>query len=216
MTDFDYQIELQRIYDSKYVHELESLVRKYVVSPYSLSNVCFSLLVTINQYKAITCALKQLRVKSNKSLPDFVHDSIRAMEKRITEFMLTEPMSYEQFIDCFQFKSGSIYCKSLHDSGYSILKAFALIVQDNPQPYTFDWNYNSKPLYRELIKSRLSYRIIELEHFKQQFNLVNNTIVETELLQLYMANEQSFDQINEAHQFVLQIDQVYQTIKSKL
>lgn len=102
-----------------------------------------------------------------------------------------------------------------YDAGYAILKSFALIVGSNPQPYTFDWNYYSNPTYRELIDG-LTSRIIELEHFKQQNQLVDNTIVEHELTKLYSEVNPDSVQVANAHDFVKQIDQVYDTIKSKV
>ena len=125
------------------------------------------------------------------------------------------PITYDQFIDCFQFKSGIIKCDSQYDAGYAILKEFALIVGSNPQPYTFEWNYYSSPTYRELIDGWTS-RIIELEHFKQQNSLVDNTIVEHELTKLYSEVNPDLVEVANAHDFIKQIDQVYDHIKYKL
>ena len=169
----------------------------------------------INSYKALTFALKRFKDKSRKVLPDFIHGSVMCFECRITNLVLDHPITYEQFIDCFQFKSGIIKCELRYNTGYVILKSFALIVGSNPQPYTFDWNHYSNPTYRELI-SGLTSRIIELEHFKQQNQLVDNTIVEHELTKLYSEVNPDPVQVANAHDFVKQIDQVYDTIKSKL
>ena len=136
-------------------------------------------------------------------------------ENRITNLVLDHTITYDQFIDCFQFKSGIIKCDLQYNAGYAILKSFALIVGTNPQPYTFDWNYYFNSTYRELISGWTS-RIIELEHFKQQNQLVGNTIVEHELAKLYSEVNPDPVQVAEAHEFVKQIDQVYDTIKSKL
>ena len=81
--------------------------------------------------------------------------------------------------------------------------------------YTFNWNYYSNSTYNELIDGWTS-RIIELEHFKQQNQLVDNTIVEHELAKLYSEVNPDQVQVANAHDFVKQIDQVYDTIKSKL
>ena len=212
MNDFDYAVAYQKIESAKLVYELEELVRGYTVRVYQIDKL--SLLECINSYKALTFALKRFKDKSRKVLPDFIHDSVLYFERRITNLVLYHPITYEQFIDCFQFKSGIIKCDSQH-RGYVILKSFALIVGSNPQPYTFDWNYYSNPTYRELI-SGLTSRIIELEHFKQQNQLVDNTIVEHELTKLYSEVNPDPVQVANAHDFVKQIDQVYDTIKSKL
>ena len=169
----------------------------------------------INSYKALTFALKRFNDKSRKSLPDFIHDSVMYFECRIINLVLDHPITYDQFLDCFQFKSGIIKCDSQYNAGYAILKSFALIVETNPQPYTFNWSYYSNSTYRELISDRTS-RIIELEHFKQQNQLVDNTIVEHELAKLYSEVNPDLVQVAEAHDFVKQIDQVYDTIKYKL
>lgn len=213
MNDFDYAVAYQKIESAKLVYELEELVRNYVLSSYNISQL--NLLECINSYKALTFALKRFRDKSRKGLPDFIHDSIMCFEYRIIKLVLDHPITYEQFIDCFQFKSGIIKCYSQYKAGYSILKSFALIVGSNPQPYTFNWNYYSNPTYRELISGWIS-RIIELEHFKQQNQLVDNTIVEHELIKLYSEVNPDPVQVANAHDFVKQIDQVYDTIKSKL
>ena len=213
MNDFDYAIAYQKIESAKLIYQLEELVRNYVVSSFNISKL--NLLECINSYKALTFALKRFRDKSRKGLPDFIHDSVICFENRITKLVLTQPITYEQFMDCFQFKSGIIQCDSRHNAGYSILKSFALIVGPNPQPYTFNWNYHSNPTYHELINS-LTSRIIELEHFKQQNQLVNNTIIEHELAKLYSEVNPDPVQVANAHDFVKQIDQVYDTIKSKL
>ena len=213
MDDFDYAVAYQKIESAKLVYELEELVRNHVVSPYGISQL--NLLECINSYKALTFALKRFRDKSRKALPDFIHDSVMCFEYRITKLVLDHPITYEQFIDCFQFKSGVIKCYSQYNAGYAILKSFALIVGSNPQPYTFNWNYCSNPTYRELIDG-LTSRIIELEHFKQQNSLVDNTIVEHELTKLYSKVNPDPVQVANAHDFVKQIDQVYDTIKSKL
>ena len=213
MNDFDYAVAYQKIESAKLVYELEELVRGYVVHLYNINQL--NILECINSYKALTFALKCFNDKSRKVLPDFIHDSIMYFEYRITKLVLDHPITYEQFIDCFQFKSGIIKCDSQYNAGYAILKSFALIVGSNPQPYTFDWNYYSNPTYRELI-SGLTSRIIELEHFKQQNQLVDNTIVEHELTKLYSEVNPDPVQIANAHDFVKQIDQVYDTIKSKL
>ena len=213
MNDFDYAVAYQKIESAKLVSELEELVRNYVLSSYRISQL--NLLECINSYKALTFALKRFNDKSRKSLPNFIHDSIISFECRITNLVLDHPITYEQFIDCFQFKSGIIKCNLQYNAGYAILKSFALIVGSNPQPYTFDWNYYSNPTYRELI-SGLTSRIIELEHFKQQNQLVDNTIVEHELTKLYSEVNPDPVQVANAHDFVKQIDQVYDTIKSKL
>ena len=213
MNDFDYAVAYQKIESAKLVYELEELVRGYTVSSYNISKL--NLLECINSYKALTFALKRFNDKSRKSLPDFIHDSVMYFENRITKLVLDHPITYEQFIDCFQFKSGIIKCGSQYNAGYTILKSFALIVGSNPQPYTFDWNHYSNPTYRELI-SGLTSRIIELEHFKQQNQLVDNTIVEHELTKLYSEVNPDPVQVANAHDFVKQIDQVYDTIKSKL
>ena len=213
MNDFDYAVAYQKIESAKLVYELEELLRNYVVSSYSMNQL--NLLECINSYKALTFALKCFSDKSRKVLPDFIHDSVVHFEHRITKLVLDHPLTYEQFIDCFQFKSGIIKCDKQYDAGYAILKSFALIVGSNPQPYVFDWNYYSNPTYNELISGWIS-RIIELEHFKQQNQLVDNTIVEHELAKLYSKVNPDPVQVANAHDFVKQIDQVYDTIKSKL
>ena len=213
MNDFDYAVAYQKIESAKLVSELEELVRNYVLSSYRISQL--NLLECINSYKALTFALKRFNDKSRKSLPNFIHDSIISFECRITKLILDHQITYEQFIDCFQFKSGIINCDSQYNAGYAILKSFALIVGSNPQLYTFNWKYYSNQTYRELI-SGLTSRIIELEHFKQQNQLVDNTIVEHELTKLYSEVNPDPVQVANAHDFVKQIDQVYDTIKSKL
>ena len=213
MNDFDYAVAYQKIESAKLVYELEELVRKYALSSYAMSQL--NLLECINSYKALTFALKRFRDKSRKFLPDFIHASVTCFEFRITNLVLTQPITYEQFMDCFQFKSGIIKCDLQYGAGCTILKSFALIVETNPQPYTFDWNYYSSPTYRELISDRTS-RIIELEHFKQQNQLVGNTIVEHELAKLYSKVNPDPVQVANAHDFVKQIDQVYDHIKYKL
>ena len=213
MNDFDYAVAYQKIESAKLVYELEELVRNYVVNSYKISQL--NILKCINSYKALTFALKRFEDKSRKSLPAFIHDSIMSFEHRITNLVLTQPITYEQFIDCFQFKSGIIKCENQYNAGYSILKSFALIVGSNPQPYTFNWNYRSNPKYSELI-SGLTSRIIELEHFKQQNQLVDNTIVEHELTKLYSEVNTDPVQVANTYDFVKQINQVYDTIKSKL
>ncbi len=213
MNDFDYAVAHQKIESAKLVYELEELVRGYVLSSYNIRQL--NLLECINSYKALTFALKRFNDKSRKVLPDFIHESVVHFEYRITNLVLDHPITYEQFIDCFQFKSGIIKCDNQYNAGYVILKSFALIVGTNPQPYTFDWNYYSNPTYSELISGWTS-RIIELEHFKQQNQLVGNTIVEHELTKLYSEVNPDPVQVANAHDFVKQIDQVYDTIKSKL
>ena len=213
MNDFDYVVAYQKIESAKLVYELEELVRDYSLRPYRIDKL--NLLECINSYKALTFALKRFKDKSRKVLPDFIHDSVMSFECSITKLVLNHPITYEQFIDCFQFKSEIIKCDSQYNAGYAILKSFALIVGSNPQPYTFDWSYYSNPTYRELIDGWTS-RIIELEHFKQQNSLVGNSIVEHELAKLYSEVNPDPVQVANAHDFVKQIDQVYDTIKSKL
>ena len=213
MNDFDYAVAYQKIESAKLVYELEELVRSYTIRGYQIDKL--NLLECINSYKALTFALKRFNDKSRKSLPDFIHDSIRYFECRITKLVLGYPITYDQFIDCFQFKSGIIKCDLQYNAGYAILKSFALIVGSNPQPYTFNWDYYSNLTYRELIAGWTS-RIIELEHFKQQNSLVDNTIVEHELTKLYSLVNPDPVQVANAHDFIKQIDQVYDTIKSKL
>lgn len=213
MNDFDYAVAYQKIESAKLVYELEELVRNYHLHSTSINNL--NLLECINSYKALTFALKRFNDKSRKLLPDFIHDSVMSFEQRITNLVLDHPITYEQFIDCFQFKSGIIKCERQYTAGYAILKSFALIVGSNPQPYTFNWDFYSSPTYRELIDGWTS-RIIELEHFKQQNQLVDNTIVEHELAKLYSEVNPDSVQVANAHDFVKQIDQVYDTIKSKL
>ena len=213
MNDFDYAVAYQKIESAKLVYELEELVRDYSLRPYRIDKL--NLLECINSYKALTFALKRFKDKSRKVLPDFIHDSVMSFECSITKLVLNHPITYEQFIDCFQFKSEIIKCDSQYNAGYAILKSFALIVGSNPQPYTFDWSYYSNPTYRELIDGWTS-RIIELEHFKQQNSLVGNSIVEHELAKLYSEVNPDPVQVANAHDFVKQIDQVYDTIKSKL
>lgn len=216
MTDFDYQIEVERIYAAKYAYELEELVRKHTIGYYQLNR--FKLHEVINKYKILTLAFKQFRTKSKKSLPDFVHESIVRLEQVITKFLITEFICYEEFIDCFQYKLGTIECSqnNQYQMGYPILKAIALIVGTNPQPYVFDWGYSSNPRYRELMPDSETSRIIELEHFKQQNQLVNNTVVELELAKLYSSIQPDLTEVLEADDFVCQIHTVYSTIKSKL
>lgn len=213
MNNFDYAVAYQKIESAKLVYTLEVLVRDYSLGSYNISQL--NLLEYINSYKALTFAIKRFKDKSRKSLPDFIHASVAHFENRITKLVLNHPITYEQFIDCFQFKSGIIKCDLQYNAGYAILKSFALIVGSNPQPYTFNWDYYSNPTYRELI-SGLTSRIIELEHFKQQNQLVDNTIVEHELIKLYSEANPDPVQVANAHDFIKQIDQVYDTIKSKL
>jgi hypothetical protein len=217
MTDFDYLIEVERIKSAKFVFELEELVRKHTLSSYEHYQLKLSLHGNINRYKIATLALKQFVAKSKKPLPDFIHDSITRLEQAVLKFLITEPISYEEFIDCFQYKLGTIKCSrsDQYNMGYPILKSIALIVGTNPQPYTFDWAHSSNPMYRELISGKAN-QIIELEHFKQQNQLVNNTVVELELANLYESIKPDLTQVSEVHEFVLQIDKVYSTIKSKL
>ena len=213
MNDFDYAVAYQKIESAKLVYQLEELVRGYKLGSYEINQL--NLLECINSYKALTFALKCFSDKSRKVLPDFIHDSVMYFENRITNLVLDHPITYDQFIDCFQFKSGIIKCDSQYNAGYAILKSFALIVGSNPQPYTFDWSYSSNLTYRELISGWTSI-IIELEHFKQQNSLVDNTVVEHELTKLYSLVNPDPVQVANAHDFVKQIDQVYDTIKSKL
>ena len=213
MNDFDYAVAYQKIESAKLVYELEELVRDYALRPYRIDKL--NLLECINSYKALTFALKRFKDKSRKVLPDFIHDSVMSFECSITKLVLNHPITYEQFIDCFQFKSEIIKCDSQYNAGYAILKSFALIVGSNPQPYTFDWSYYSNPTYRELIDGWTS-RIIELEHFKQQNSLVGNSIVEHELAKLYSEVNPDPVHVANAHNFVLELDEVYHTIQSKL
>lgn len=213
MNDFNYAVAYQKIESAKLVYELEELVRGYIVSSYEINRL--NLLECINSYKALTFAIKRFKDKSRKVLPGFIHDSMMYFENRITKLIIDHTITYEQFIDCFQFKSGIIKCNTQYSAGYSILKSFALIVGSNPQPYTFDWNYYSNPQYSELIPD-LTSKIIELEHFKQQNQLVDNTIVEHELTKLYSEVNPDSVKVANAHDFIKQIDQVYDTIKSKL
>lgn len=217
MNDFDYAIAYQKIESAKLVYELEELVRAYAISYSTIYHTTGykQILFAINQYKALTFALQCFNTKFKKSLPDFIYNSVQEFEEHITKLIIDQPITYDQFIDCFQFKSGTIKCKGIYMSGYNILKAFALIVGDKPQPYSFNWSYYSNPVYSELIDGWTS-RIIELEHFKQQNQLVNNTIVEQELAKLYSDIQPNPVQVANAHDFVKQIDQVYDTIKSKL
>lgn len=213
MNDFDYAVAYQKIESAKLVYELEELVRDYTLRIYEIDKL--NLLECVNSYKALTFALKRFNDKSRKLLPGFIHDSVTYFENRITKLVVNHPITYDQFIDCFQFKSEIIKCDLQYNAGYVILKSFALIVGSNPQPYTFNWDYYSNPTYRELIDGWTS-RIIELEHFKQQNQLVDNTIVEHELTKLYSEVNPDPVQVANAHDFVKQIDQVYDTIKSKL
>lgn len=217
MNDFDYAIAYQKIESAKLVYELEELVRDYAISSNTIYHTTEykQILFAINQYKALTFALQCFNAKSRKSLPDFIDTSVRDLEEHITKLIIDQPITYDQFIDCFQFKSGTIKCKGIYMSGYNILKACALIVGNKPQPYSFNWSYYYNPVYRELIDGWTS-RIIELEHFKQQNQLVNNTIVEQELAKLYSDIQPNPVQVANAHDFVKQIDLVYDTIKSRL
>lgn len=217
MTDFDYQIEVERIYSTKYAYELEELVRKYTIDCYELNRLKLTLHEVINRYKILTLAVKQFRTKPKKSLPDFVHESIVRLEQAITKLLITESISYEEFIDCFQYKLGTIECSTSgqYQMGYPILKSIALIVGTNPQPYVFDWGYSSNPRYTELTNCEIG-KIIELEHFKQQNQLVNNTVIEFELSNLYNSIQPDLTKVLEADDFVCQIHTVYSTIKSKL
>ena len=217
MNDFDYAVAYQKIASAKLVYELEELVRDYVISYNTIYHTTEykQILFAINQYKALTFALQCFNAKSRKSLPDFIYYSVQDFEGHITKLIIDQPITYEQFIDAFQFKFGVIKCKEIYTAGYSILKAFALIVGDKPQPYSFNWSHYSNPVYSELISGATS-KIIELEHFKQQNQLVNNTIVEQELAKLYLDIQPDSVQVANAHDFVKQIDQVYDTIKSKL
>ena len=217
MNDFNYEVAYQKIASTKLVYQLEELVRNYAIS---YSTIFYTaeykqILFAINHYKALTFALQCFKAKSKKFLPDFIDNSVQNFEGYITRLIIDQPITYEQFIDAFQFKFGAIKCKEISTAGYSILKACALIIGDKPQPYTFNWNYYSNPTYRELISDNTS-RIIELEHFKQQNQLVDNTIVEHELTKLYSEVNPDPVQVANAHDFVKQIDQVYDTIKSKL
>ena len=217
MNDFKYEVVYQKIASAKLVYELEELVREYAI-PYNTTfhtDKYKQILFVINHYKALTFALQCFNAKSKKSLPDFIYYSVQDFEGHITKLIIDQPITYEQFIDAFQFKSGVIKCKEIYTAGYSILKAFALIVGDKPQPYSFNWSYYSNSVYIELISGATS-KIIELEHFKQQNQLVNNTIVEQELAKLYSDIQPDSALVAEAHEFVKQIDSVYDTIKSKL
>lgn len=217
MNDFDYEVAYQKIASAKLVYQLEELVRNYAISFNTIYHTTEykQILFAINQYKALTFALQCFNAKSRKSLPDFIDTSVRDLEWYITKLIIDQPITYEQFIDAFQFKFGVIKCKEIYSNGYSILKACALIVEDKPQPYSFNWSYYSNPVYRELISGATS-KIIELEHFKQQNQLVNNTIVEQELAKLYSDIQPDSALVAEAHDFVKQIDSVYDTIKFKL
>ena len=217
MNDFDYEVAYQKITSAKLVYQLEELVRNYSISYSTIYQTAEykQILFAINHYKALTFALQCFNTKSRKSLPDFVDNSVRNFEKHITALIIDQPITYEQFIDAFQFKSGTIQCEAIYMVGYDILKACALIVGANLQPYTFNWGYYSNPMYYELISGKTS-RIIELEHFKQQNQLVDNTIVEHELTKLYSEVNPDPIQVANAHDFVKQIDLVYDTIKSKL
>ena len=217
MNDFDYAVVYQKIVSAKLVYQLEELVRNYAISSNTIYHTTEykQILFTINHYKALTFALQCFKAKSRKSLPDFIYDSVQGLEWHITKLIIDQPITYEQFIDAFQFKFGAIKCKEICTAGYSILKAFALIVGDKPQPYSFNWSYYFNPVYRELISGATS-KIIELEHFKQQNQLVNNTIVEQELAKLYSEVNPDSVQVANAQDFVKQIDSVYSTIKSKV
>lgn len=217
MTDFDYQIEVERIYSTKHVYELEKLVRKHTIDYYHLNRFKLTLHEVINKYKILTLAVKQFRTKSKKSLPNSVNNSIMRLEQTITRSLITEFICYEEFIDCFQYKLGTIECSQndQYSMGYPILKAIALIVGTNPQPYVFDWGYSSNPRYTKLTNCEIG-KIIELEHFKQQNQLVNNTVIEFALSNLYNSIQPDLTKVLEADDFVLQIHTVYSTIKSKL
>lgn len=218
MNDFDYAVAYQKIESAKLVYQLEELIRNYSISYSTIYHTAEykQILFAINHYKALTFALQCFNTKSRKSLPDFVDNSVRNFEKHITALIIDQPITYEQFIDAFQFKSGTIQCEAIYMVGYDILKACALIVGSNPQPYTFNWAYSSNPLYRELMPDSATSRIIELEHFKQQNQLVNNTVVELELAELYSSIKPDLTKVSEADDFVCQIHTVYGTIKSKL
>lgn len=217
MDLFKYELEYQRIIDCKYVYELEEIVRKHCIgtSYWMLKNTPFDELVL--SYKTLTHALKLFRTKSKKVLPDFVRDSVtNCQEELCSRVSASQALTYDEFINLFQFTEGTIQA-NYSTEGYNVLLAFSLIIGTNPNPYKFNWNYTTVSKYYFQSDNETLGQIMQLEHFKQTNQLVNNTIIEAELAKLYAElNDESKAAIQTNTQFIHELVDVFATINSKL
>lgn len=217
MDLFSYELEYQRIIDCKYVYELEELVRKYSHggSYWITYNKPFDQLIL--NYKTLTHALKLFNAKSKKVLPDFIKEAVTNHQQELCNKVHEgQTITYDEFIDIFQFTEGHIQVDR-YTEGYDVLLTFSLIVGTNPNPYKFNWNYTTVPKYYYQSDNETLGQIMQLEHFKQTNQLVNNTIIEDELAELYASlTDRDKAAVQANTEFIHELVDTFATINSKL
>lgn len=244
MDNFEYTMWFNKIQAVTTVAGLESILRELRNKFYKISTIYDTTkklevdIETLKKvYKLYTFTLSLFKNKSSRKLPDFISTFKADIEKLLTYklfVMETDTITYEQFIDLFQYSiNDTIIC---HGNYGIVLKTIAEIVKDKENPYTFNYNYKSnivtkvraianilesKPNgygYCELKDNSVLHSIYLVELFKQSLpSTAIYTILEKELELLYGTLKQSStDHIKQNYSDILLQKQMLETVLQKI
>lgn len=139
MNEFEYVIHLQKIKDTKYVKDLEVLIRKYSEK---LPKGYFTELNKNDMkiYKLLVFSLNIFSKKSSKILPDFIYKrQLFVQQKLLEQIFESSNMSYKEFIDLFEFD------KKLNlPSSHFYIEELNKIIQNNSIHFTIKFNYRKR------------------------------------------------------------------------
>ena len=143
MDLFKYKATIAQIDESKYIKDLEGLIRSIQHSLPGTYNVLSRLEKDFTDvklsYKAYIYALNKFADKSAKTLPDFIHASKRNITQEVIKYFETNTtfFSYEELLDVFE------HTPIAYRSNYNIstLELWHSVVLD--RPIHFEMEYDS-------------------------------------------------------------------------
>ena len=176
MNKLEFMSELRQIENSlKYVHEYESVIRKYTEKIYYCNGVNKNKLIeTEFKYRLVMAAYRRFNEKSSKVLPGFVYDWIESTSKAImTGWFETLEVESRITYDHFMLIFGDTLEFHFPTSSITLLSNFAEVVLDNPLPfdsYSFCVELSGTQLYigQTLTKS---YTRVQAKS-DSQFNMI--------------------------------------------
>jgi len=180
MDTFIYQTIKKTLLTTKYIKDIEKIWRKY--------DCLASNLTSMNEYKLmykiLTLCQKLIREKSNKSMPEFLNNTIEHISRKIIVGLKSS--DYDSFIDTYKY---SEHVSLPRRSYLKKVTTFIELVGNKALPYSYNYIYMSgaeirasklKDELQELIewrnldyKNRKNYTVL-----KQRINYIVKNLVE--------------------------------------
>lgn len=154
MNILEYKVIYAKIEHSKYIKDIEALLRTYCTSNWSYTDVDDSNHTEkLFTYSLASFALHRFKEKSKASLPDFIEIKINNLSKNLLMYYFEHsryPMTYKEYVTYFKYYN--VTSNDFPTNSGMLISNITNIVQANYDPISIS-NYN--------VQSILSYEVAE-------------------------------------------------------